>query len=178
MAGAIGGVSGYGNYGGYSNYNNYNGISGSREGLGAEAGNSRAGRLGENGFGEKGKDGSVKKVGERCQTCENRKYQDGSNENVSFKSAAHISPEAAAGAVRAHEGEHVSNAYTKAAQGNGKVISASVSIHTSVCPECGKTYVSGGTTSTSIKYPKNPYEENKKILGEEDAKGKNIDYAA
>ena len=30
-----------------------------------------------------------------CQTCKNRKYQDGSNENVSFKSASHISPEAA-----------------------------------------------------------------------------------
>ena len=29
-----------------------------------------------------------------CQTCKNRKYQDGSNENVSFKSASHISPPA------------------------------------------------------------------------------------
>ena len=29
----------------------------------------------------------------RCQTCKNRKYQDGSDENVSFKAAAHISPE-------------------------------------------------------------------------------------
>ena len=89
---------------------------------------------------------------EECQTCKNRKYVDGSNENVSYKSAAHISPEAAGGAVRAHEGEHVSNAYTKAAQDNGKVVSASVSIHTSVCPECGRTYVSGGTTNTMIKY--------------------------
>lgn len=68
-----------------------------------------------------------KKVGrtsspEECETCKNRKYQDGSNENVSFKSATHISPNAAGAAVRAHEGEHVSNAYTKAAQDNGKVI--------------------------------------------------------
>lgn len=53
---------------------------------------------------------------EECQTCKNRKYQDGSDEMVSFKSAAHISPQAAAGRVRAHEGEHVSNAYDKAAQ--------------------------------------------------------------
>ena len=82
---------------------------------------------------------------EECQTCKNRKYQDGSDEMVSFKSAAHISPQAAAGRVRAHEGEHVSNAYDKAAQKNGTVVYASVSIHTSVCPECGKTYVSGGT---------------------------------
>ena len=75
MAGAIGGVSGYGNYGGYSSYN---GISGNREGYGVEAAGARADgkpaeRLGTDGFGEKGKDGSVKKVGERCQTCENRK---------------------------------------------------------------------------------------------------------
>ena len=58
---------------------------------------------------------------EECQTCKNRKYQDGSDEMVSFKSAAHISPQAAAGRVRAHEGEHVSNAYDKAAQKNGTV---------------------------------------------------------
>ena len=41
-----------------------------------------------------------------------------------FKSAAHISPQAAAGRVRAHEGEHVSNAYDKAAQKNGTVVYA------------------------------------------------------
>ena len=48
------------------------------------------------------------------ETCKNRKYQDGSDEMVSFKSAAHITPEAAATRVRAHEQEHVSNAYNKA----------------------------------------------------------------
>ena len=48
---------------------------------------------------------------QECQTCKNRKYQDGSDEMVSFKSAAHISPEASASRVRAHEQEHVSNAY-------------------------------------------------------------------
>lgn len=62
---------------------------------------------------------------EECQTCKNRKYQDGSDEMVSFKSAAHVSPQAAAGRVRAHEGEHVSNAYDKAAQKNGTVVYAS-----------------------------------------------------
>ena len=66
-----------------------------------------------------------------CQTCKERKYQDGSNEgDVSFKTPGHISPQASAAAVRAHEQEHVSNAYKKAATENGKVISASVSIHT------------------------------------------------
>ncbi len=96
-----------------------------------------------------------------CETCKNRKYQDGSNEMVSFKAAAHISPEAAASRVRAHEGEHVSNAYKKAAQNNGKVLQASVSIFTEICPECGRTYVSGGETRTQIKYynEENPYQK-------------------
>ena len=53
---------------------------------------------------------------QECQTCKNRKYQDGSDENVSFKSASHISPASSGARVRAHEAEHVSNAYTKAAQ--------------------------------------------------------------
>ena len=109
---------------------------------------------------------------EDCETCKNRKYQDGSNEaNVSFKTAAHVSPEAAAGAVRAHEQQHVSNAYKKAAEGDGKVVSANVSIHTAVCPECGKSYVSGGTTRTSIMYGKNG-----NSAGSTESVGNNIDY--
>lgn len=117
---------------------------------------------------------------EECETCKNRKYQDGSNENVSFKSASHISPDAAGAAVRAHEGEHVSNAYSKAVENNGKVINASVSIHTSVCPECGRTYVSGGTTHTTIKYSDeaNPYQQNQKALDAAYLTGANIDYVA
>ena len=87
-----------------------------------------------------------------CETCKNRKYQDGSDEMVSFKSAAHISPEAAASRVRSHEQEHVSNAYKKASQNNGKVLSTNVSIKTSICPECGRSYVAGGETRTQIKY--------------------------
>ena len=96
-----------------------------------------------------------------CQTCKNRKYVDGSDEMVSYKSPAHISPDAAASAVRAHEGEHVTNAYSKAATNDGKVISADVQIKTAVCPECGRTYVSGGTTTTHIKYSNesNPYQQ-------------------
>ncbi len=114
-----------------------------------------------------------------CQTCKERKYQDGSDENVSFKSAQHISPEAAAARVRGHEQEHVANAYSKAAQKGGKVINASVSIHTAVCPECGRTYVSGGTTSTMIKYnnESNPYTQNKKANDAMGLVGQNIDLA-
>ena len=116
-----------------------------------------------------------------CQTCENRKYQDGSNESdVSFKNASKVAPEAAAGAVRSHEQQHVSNAYDKAAKGNGKVISATVQIHTSCCPECGKTYVSGGTTRTQIKYTneENPYQKNLKNLQGGFLRGINLDMKA
>jgi hypothetical protein len=109
-------------------------------------------------------DGGMKSSPVDCKTCRERKYIDGSDENVSFKAAAHISPQAAGAVVRGHEGEHVSNAYDRAAQNNGKVINASVSIHTAVCPECGRTYVSGGTTTTTIQYSneQNPYQQNKK----------------
>ena len=129
----------------------------------------------ENGIGSVDENGKQKE----CQTCKNRKYQDGSDEMVSFKSAAHISPQAAAGRVRAHEGEHVSNAYDKAAQKNGTVVYASVSIHTSVCPECGKTYVSGGTTNTAIRYPNedSPYQKNRKAADATILPGANFDVA-
>lgn len=112
-----------------------------------------------------------------CKTCKERKYQDGSDENVSFKSASHISPEAAGSAVRAHEGEHVSNAYSKAAKDGGKVLQASVCIRTAICPECGRTYVAGGTTTTKIKYgnEKNPYVENLKNSDNGLLSGMNLD---
>ncbi len=157
---------------------------------GAYAGTGRAGATGA--AEDADKVGAVKNPGEstrvapgrksspaECQTCKERKYQDGSDENVSFKSAQHISPEAAAARVRGHEQEHVSNAYTKAAQDGGKVINASVSIHTAVCPECGRTYVSGGTTHTMIKYnnEKNPYQQNKKANDALGLRGQSIDLA-
>ena len=113
-----------------------------------------------------------------CQTCKNRKYKDGSDEaNVSFKSAAHVSPQAAGAAVRAHEGEHVQNAYNDAAKNNGKVISASVSIHMSVCPECGRSYISGGDTRTQIKYynESNPYQQDLKTTDGIKLRGANVD---
>lgn len=115
-----------------------------------------------------------------CQTCKSRKYQDGSDEgDVSFKAPGHISPQASAGTVRAHELQHVSNAYEKAANGNGEVRSVSVSLKTAVCPECGTTYVSGGETRTSIAYSKeNPYQQNKKAIEAMNLIGANVDYVA
>ena len=114
-----------------------------------------------------------------CETCKNRKYQDGSDEMVSFKSAAHISPEAAASRVRAHEQEHVSNAFNKAQQNNGKVINASVSLQTTICPECGRTYVAGGETNTQIKYynENNPYQQQLKNTDAIKYTGMNLDIA-
>lgn len=115
-----------------------------------------------------------------CETCKNRKYQDGSDEMVSFKSPSHISPESAASAVRAHEQEHVSNAYKDAAMNNGKVLRASVSIKTSICPECGRSYVSGGATSTQIKYynEENPYQQDLKATDAQKYTGMNVDASA
>ena len=116
-----------------------------------------------------------------CDTCKTRKYQDGSNEgDVSFKAPGHISPQASSGTVRAHEQEHVSNAYEKAAKNNGKVLSASVTLKSAICPECGTSYVAGGTTSTAIKYTneENPYQKNKKALDAMNQIGSNIDYVA
>ena len=115
-----------------------------------------------------------------CQTCKSRKYKDGSNESdVSFQSATHIDPGAAGARVRGHEQEHVSNAYEKAEKGGGKVLQASVSIQTAVCPECGRVYVAGGLTRTKIAYPKesesNPYQKDRKAQLDDAVKGANLD---
>ncbi len=116
-----------------------------------------------------------------CETCKNRKYQDGSDEMVSFKAAGHIAPGNAASVVLGHEHEHVSNAYRKAELNNGEVQRCSVRLKMDVCPECGRSYVSGGVTSTQIKYyhESNPYQ---KELKSSDAinkyQGANVDIAA
>ena len=90
-----------------------------------------------------------------CDTCKNRKYQDGSDEdNVSFKTPAHVSPQASGAAVRAHESMHVRNAYRKAEQSGGQVLACGVSVHQAVCPECGSVYTAGGLTTTLTRTPK------------------------
>lgn len=116
---------------------------------------------------------------QECQTCKNRKYKDGSDEMVSYKSPSHIDPQSAGAAVRAHEQEHVANAFSEAARNNGKVLNASVTIHTSVCPECGRSYVSGGTTQTQIKYynEENPYQQDLKNTDHQKYAGMNLNYA-
>lgn len=89
---------------------------------------------------------------EECQTCENRKYQDDSDDpGVSFKTATKLSPDQAATAVRGHEMEHVVREQAKASREDRRVISQSVMIQTAICPECGTVYASGGTTTTVTK---------------------------
>ncbi len=95
-----------------------------------------------------------------CKTCAERKYQDGSDDpGVSFKTAAHISPEQAAAKVRSHEYEHVVREQSKADRENKEVVSQSVRLHTDICPECGRTYVSGGVTNTVTRGKGEPQEQ-------------------
>ncbi len=85
----------------------------------------------------------------QCDTCEQRKYQDGSDDpGVSFKTPTRMSPDQAASAVRGHEQEHVVREQAKAAREDRRVVSQSVRLHTDICPECGRVYVSGGVTET------------------------------
>lgn len=103
-----------------------------------------------------------------CQTCKRRKYQDGSDDpGVSFKTPSHIAPEQAAAKVRGHEMEHVVREQAKAAREDRKVVSQSVTMHTAICPECGRVYVSGGTTrtTTTANTPKPELYEQKEDAG-------------
>lgn len=89
-----------------------------------------------------------------CSTCANRTYQDGSNDSgVSFQSPTHVSPSSSHAAVRGHEQEHVSRERISAQNNGGKVVSQSVTIYMSVCPECGRAYSSGGVTRTTTSEP-------------------------
>jgi len=87
---------------------------------------------------------------EPCQTCENRRYVDQSNDaSVSFQTPTKISPNMAGMAVAAHEQEHVRNEQANALQNDREIVNQSVTIHYDTCSECGKIYVSGGTTKTT-----------------------------
>lgn len=87
-----------------------------------------------------------------CQTCKERKYQDESDDpGVSYQTPTNIAPEQAAAAVRGHEQEHVTREQAQAQRDGREVVSQSVTIHTAICPECGKVYVSGGTTRTTTR---------------------------
>lgn len=100
-----------------------------------------------------GAEGAQKAADEgRCETCEKRKYQDGSDDiSVSYQTPTKIDPDAAPAAVRGHEMEHVYHEQAKAQREGRKVVSQTVTLHTDICPECGRVYISGGTTRTVTK---------------------------
>lgn len=126
---------------------------------------------------EQKRTGKAKSKGE-CQTCKERKYVDGSDEgNVSFKSPGHIAPEASAGVVMSHEKEHVANAKREGNKPGNELLSATVSLKTAICPECGRSYVAGGTTRTLIKYGDSDYDKNKKAADLDAVLGANVDVA-
>ena len=85
----------------------------------------------------------------RCATCDSRRYQDDSDDpSVSFQMPAHIRPEQSAAVIRAHEYEHVANEQARADREGRRVISQTVTLHSAICPECGRVYTSGGVTRT------------------------------
>lgn len=101
----------------------------------------------------------------KCQACARRKYQDGSDDpGVSFKSPTQLSPEEAPAAVRGHEQEHVVRERAEAEREGRKVVNQSVTIHTDICPECGRVYVSGGVTRTVTAEDNDPGEEEDSLL--------------
>ncbi len=115
-----------------------------------------------------------------CMTCKNRKYVDGSNDpGVSFKTPGHISPESSASVVMSHEQEHVSAARAEDAKEGTELVSASVTLHMSICPECGRSYVSGGTTHTQMRYDTStPYGKNQKSFEAALLRGMNFNASA
>lgn len=89
---------------------------------------------------------------EECQTCANRKYVDVSDDSgVSYQIPTNIPRSEAAAKVISHEHQHVSREQAKAKLEDKEVVAQGVKIETSICPECGKTYVSGGETTTVTK---------------------------
>lgn len=112
-----------------------------------------------------------------CQTCKERKYQDGSDDpGVSFKTPTHIAPEQAASVVRGHEMEHVVRNQAEADREGRKIVNQSVTYHTAICPECGRVYISGGTTrTTTAAVPDDPSPEAEK---NEDTTASKIAFAA
>ena len=55
--------------------------------------------------------------------------------------------------------EHVYREQAKAQREDREVVSQSVTYHTAICPECGKAYVSGGTTRTVTAAKSEPQAE-------------------
>lgn len=91
-------------------------------------------------------------IGE-CATCDSRRYVDQSDDSsVSFQTPTHISPGQSAAMVAAHEAEHVANEQARADREGYEIVSQTVTLRTSICPECNIVYVSGGETRTVSRH--------------------------
>lgn len=124
-------------------------------------------------------DSSAKVKPVECQTCKNRRYQDGSDEMVSFKTPGKIAPGESYAKVMGHEKEHVANAVAEGNKPGKELVSSTVSLKTAICPECGRSYIAGGTTRTVMKtYGSDPYSQNQKSFEAEATKGNRIDAIA
>lgn len=124
--------------------------------------------------------GSPRKVSPvECQTCKSRRYQDSSDEMVSFKTPGKISPGESYAKVMSHEKEHVANAVAEGNKPGKQLVSSTVALKTAICPECGRSYVAGGVTSTVMKtYKEDPYSQNQKAFEKEAATGNRVDSVA
>ena len=92
-----------------------------------------------------------------CRTCSERKYVDVSGDSgVSFQSPTKLSPGQASAAVASHEQEHVRRNAAKADREDKQVIHSSVTLQMDNCPECGRSYVAGGTTRTTTAKVEKP----------------------
>lgn len=114
-----------------------------------------------------------------CETCKNRKYQDGSNDpGVSFKAPSKIAPESAEAAVRGHEYEHVNRNQAAAERENKEIVYQSVRIKHGICPECHKDYVAGGETVTVTRTKPEQHRYDVGLEKEEDQNGRIMDLVA
>jgi hypothetical protein len=103
-------------------------------------------------------------IGE-CETCNNRRYQDDSLDGgVSFQTPTRIHPSEAATAVIGHEREHQGREARFAQEDGREVIFNEIEIHTSLCPDCGRVYVSGGVTNTMTREYDNPEDQPMSLL--------------
>ena len=112
-----------------------------------------------------------------CQTCKERKYMDQSNEgDVSFPAHTLTARGQAPALVMDHAGFLGLNGVAEAQKQNKRLVSVSVSLKTGVCPECGKTYIAGGTTRTKmLTYRENPYDQGRKAVEGTMLRGMNFD---
>jgi len=129
-----------------------------------------------------GKSDTENKVQEdyECKTCASRRYMDQSDDSsVSFQTPTHVPASQSTAAVAGHEMEHVRSEEARAQKENREVISSSVSIQYAICPECGRSYASGGETRTvtKAKQEEEDDDQNKQEL-KDPLKGKIVDSKA